>query len=249
VSDSILNKIAKPDDSLSLPLHAQASAILRDFLRQMREGETFPDEVSLARHWNISRNTVRAAIAPLVSEGLLERRSGIGTRVRVDRHSSGIAAWSSFTQEMQRRGIAVETFSSEWQTGSSPLAAKMLQIRGNVKLLSLRRVRGWNKIPAVLFQSYFHPRLQLSANSGLAVPLYEWIFTVSGVRADRSVDEFAAVAADASTARLLKVRVGVPLLQRNRVVLDAKGMPMEFAVVLYRSDRFTLSLSLAREEW
>ena len=103
-------------------------------------------------------------------------------------------------------------------------------------------------MPAVCFQSYLHPRLGLKPQEQMEQPLYEWIFEKSGVRASRSIDHFSAVAAELKVAQALGIVPGLPLLQRKRVVYDIEERPVEYAVVYYRSDRFTLSLSLERED-
>jgi DNA-binding GntR family transcriptional regulator len=41
--------------------------------------------------------------------------------------------------------------------------------------------------------------------------------------------------------------VGTALLRRDRTVLDTGRRPMEFAVVHYRCERFTLTLNLRQE--
>ncbi|MDX2227432.1 MAG: GntR family transcriptional regulator [Verrucomicrobiae bacterium] len=54
------------------------------YLGQWPEGEKIPDERSLARRDSISRVTVRSALKPLEKAGLLIRRQGHGTRVRLN---------------------------------------------------------------------------------------------------------------------------------------------------------------------
>ena len=73
-----------------------------------KRGELLPDEITLSSKWGVSRSTVRTAMSRLVTEGLLQRQSGVGTSVRKDRLSSGVAAWHSFTREMERRGVSVQ---------------------------------------------------------------------------------------------------------------------------------------------
>lgn len=251
VTPKIISQIPALNPRSRLPLHVQVQEILRRLLVQKKwtKGSMLPDEVSLSIHWGISRNTVRAAFAPLVNEGLLERKSGVGTRIRHDRHASGIGAWQSFTREMEKRGVSVETYLTRWrQVSADAQIAKFLRLNKGRKVLCLERVRGWDGIPAVYFQSYFHPRLGLTSQPRLDRPLYEWISEVSGVRASRSSDEFVAVAAELEFSNVLKVPLGTPLMQRTRVVFDAKNVAMEYAVVHYRSDRFVLNLTLEREE-
>ncbi|MDE3067520.1 MAG: GntR family transcriptional regulator [Verrucomicrobiota bacterium] len=238
------------DHGSPLPLHAQAERALRTLIgrKKYRNGVLLPDEVSLSRMLGVSRNTLRAALLRLVGEGRLERKAGVGTRVAEPKLASGVGAWHSFTREMEGKGVRVETYSlqARWRTASSPVA-QALKIPCRTKVLCLDRVRGWNTQPEVAFRSYFHPRLRLAPKDDFARPLYELIQERCSVLADESLEEFTAVPAGRWLARRLRVRVGTPLLRRERTVLDTGRRPMEFAVVHYRCDRFKLTLTLRQK--
>jgi GntR family transcriptional regulator len=63
-------------------LRAQAAQVLREQVgSEYKTGDRLPPEPELAKRMGLSRNTVREAIAELVTEGLLERRWGVGTTV------------------------------------------------------------------------------------------------------------------------------------------------------------------------
>ena len=235
------------DHKSSLPLHVQAERLLRQLIRQpdYRANGLLPDEVSLSRLLGVSRNTLRAAIGRLVAEGRLERKAGIGTRVTEPKVQSGVGAWLSFTREMAAKGIKVETYSVKAQWLAAPReVAQGLQLRPGAKVLCLDRVRGWDGEPEVHFRSYLHPRLKLPADADFRQPLYELVKEHCSIVADQSQEELAAVAADRRWGRLLGVKVGTPLLRRDRIVLDTGRRPMEFAIVHYRCDRFRLTLNL-----
>lgn len=248
----VINKLSRTetlrlDHRSPLPLHAQAEQLLRTLIRRKehRNGARLPDEVSLARHLGISRNTLRTAILRLVSEGLLERKAGVGTRVAEPKVRSGVGAWHSFTREMESKGIKVETYSMNVKEVTAPAeVAQALKIRMGTKVVCLDRVRGWEGNLEVVFRSYFHPRLELSAEDSFERPLYEIIRERCSIVADESLEEITAVPADARVASLLRVALGTPLLRRERTVLDTGRRPMEFAVVHYRCERFRLTLRL-----
>jgi GntR family transcriptional regulator len=231
-------------------LHAQAEQVLRELIQrpEFRAGGLLPDEVSLSRSLGISRNTLRAAIGRLVTEGHLERRAGVGTRVVEPRVNSGVGAWQSFTREMAAKGVEVETLSVKVSMLPVPEeGARALQLVAGIKVLCLDRVRGWDGRPEVHFRSYLHPRLGLTPASNFQLPLYELIQQEGSVVADQSQEELKAVNADRRLARLLKIPVGTALLRRTRTVLDTGRRPMEYAVVHYRCERFTLTLNLRKE--
>jgi len=238
------------DRQSPVPLHAQVEGLLRALIRQAeyRDGKPLPDEVTLARRLGVSRNTVRAGIARLVFEGLVERRAGVGTRAASRSVRSGLGAWHSFTREMEAKGIRVVTFDRQgaWEPAGRD-AARALRIRPGARVLRLDRLRGWNGEPVVHFRSWFHPRLGLTGEEDFEKPLYETIESACGTVAEGAREELGAVAADARLARLLRVRPGASLLKRVRLVTDPGGRPIEYAVVHYRSDRFTLTLDLRRD--
>jgi DNA-binding GntR family transcriptional regulator len=112
-SNAATSETLRLDPRSALPLHAQAEQVVRELIQRpaYRAGGLLPYEVSLSRSLGISRNTLRAAIGRLVTEGRLERKAGIGTRVLEPRINSGVGAWHSFTREMAAKGIKVDTLS------------------------------------------------------------------------------------------------------------------------------------------
>ena len=239
------------DRESAMPLHAQAQQLLRQLINQPEyvAGALLPDEVSLASRLGISRGTLRAGIERLVYEGVLERRAGVGTRVRPRHAESGIAAWRSFSREMARKGIQVENYTQKFTpVMAEGEPARALQIAPGTKVWRLDRVRGWDGQPVLQTRSWFHPRLGLTGKEDFSKPLYEVIEAETGAVAEVAHEELLAVSANAAVAKLLRIRPGEPLLLRSHSVFDAGGRPIEFAEVHYVSSRFILTLELRREQ-
>jgi len=233
----------------AVPLHAQVEQELRRMLAlpEFQQGALLPDELRLANRFGVSRGTLRAGIAQLVREGLIERKAGVGTRVRPQANESGIGAWRSFSREMARKGIRVENFRQEYQLlAADAAAARALQIEPGTKIWRLDRVRGWDGRPVLHSRSWFHPRLGLTGREDFSLPLYEVVEAAAGVVAENAREEFSAVFATVSLARRLSTKAGDPLLLRTHTVFDAGGRPIEFAQVHYVSARFLLTLELRR---
>jgi len=207
-----------------------------------------PDELTIANRLGVSRGTARAALGRLVQEGLLERKAGVGTRVAKPRAESGIRAWRSFSGEMAAKGIKVENFSSEFRRHrATEEVARALEVLPGVSVQRLDRVRGWDGQPVLFSRSWLHPRLGLTGSEDFGRPLYELLEEASGAVVEKAREEFAAVAADAATAKRLGVSRGTPLLLRSHTVSDTGGRAIEYAEVHYVSARFTLTLDLRRE--
>ena len=104
--------ILKIDHQSQVPLHKQAEFILRKLIEQEEyvNGKLLPKETDLSEQWEISRNTLRQAISQLVTEGLLIRKKGVGTRVIEKKIFSESNNWLSFSQEMKVLNIEVHNF-------------------------------------------------------------------------------------------------------------------------------------------
>ena len=71
-------------DAALVPLWRQVYSQLRESIENgsLPVGALIPASRTMARELKVARNTVEAAIGRLVSDGLVERRVGSGTRVR-----------------------------------------------------------------------------------------------------------------------------------------------------------------------
>ena len=231
------------------PLHRQIEKWLRRLIRrpEHRAGRPLPDEITLARRLGVSRNTLRAALAPLIYEGLLARTPRVGTRVVRQSVETSLAAWGSFTDEMRRKGIEVENLETALSlVRAGPAEAAALGVDRGAEVWRLRRLRGWGGRPALLACSWLHPRLGIRGDEDFERPLYEVIRRASGVVAATSREEITAVRADAALRRALRVPRGAPVLLRTRTILDGRGVPLEFNRNYYRVDRYALTLELRR---
>ncbi len=76
-------RVARKGDAALVPLWRQVYTQLRESIENgsLPVGALIPASRVLAKELRVARNTVEAAIARLVSEGLVERRVGSGTRV------------------------------------------------------------------------------------------------------------------------------------------------------------------------
>lgn len=208
-------------------------------------GDLLPDEISLANQLGLSRGTVRLAITRLVHAGVLQRKSGVGTRVAPRAVESTLTAWQSFSKEMQRKGVKIQTFETRCLSfKASPSVAQALRLEQGSAVLRLDRVRGWGGVPVLYSRSWLHPRLGLSGKENFEKPLYEVVWKVSGLTPVRAHEEFVALQAPVRIARSLQISPRSPLLLRIHTVSDADDLPMEYAEVYYRSDRFHLTMDL-----
>ena len=238
------------DHSSHIPLHVQLEEKLRKLceLSEYKKGALFPQEVALAKRLGVSRNTVRAAIDKLVYDGLLVRKRGVGTRVIEKKlKTTKLGAWTSFTKEMKEQGIEVQTFDvlAKIEPANDEIA-NGLGIKKSNNVLKLSRVRGYNDERIVIFNSWFHPRINVKPDEDFSKPLYSILEEKYDTIPFRSNEKITAVLASKKIAKILKIKPNSPLLKRQRIVTDPGDRVFEYAVIYYRGDRFTYSIEIEK---
>ena len=218
------------------PLYRQLQRSLRFAIqtRVLAPDDALPAERDLAEEFNISRITVRKALAGLVTEGLLTRRQGAGTFVapRIERSFSRLC---SFTEDMISRG---RTPSSTWISKSegavTPEEALTLGLSPGSPVYRFSRVRFADGEPVALEDSTIAASC-LPSIALVSTSLYEAL-EKAGYRPVRALQRLRAVSFSTDQAERLGVepRDAGLLVERRGFLRD--GRTIEFTQSYYRSD-------------
>lgn len=196
-----------------------------------------PPERDLAEMADVSRVTVRKAVAQLVDEGVLEQRRGAGTFVRPvpPRLEQSLSNLISFTEHMQQRG---KTSSSQvLQRGLYPprpeeqMALGLLTGQRVARVERLRSADGqamaleWSSLPEDILPDPFLVQTSLYS-----------VLRDLGCAPVRAVQRVTAVNLEPGEAQLLNLAPGAAVLRIDRTGYLASGRPIEFTRGLYRSD-------------
>lgn len=237
------------DHNSTLPLHMQVEDMLRKLIEkpEYQNGKMLPNEINIAKKLGISRSTVRQATNKLVYEQLLVRKKGVGTKVAKNNITTKLSKWSSFTHEMDEKGVVFKNYSIKV---SMVVPDKEIQRLFNIgegqKVLKMERLKGPDSGPVVHFISYFHPRTGLTADDDFSRPLYETLERDHHIVAAISKEGISAILADTKISKMLNIKKGDPILFRKRVVCDPGDRPIEYNLGYYRADRFTYTIDIAR---
>jgi len=216
-------------------------------------GDALPSERDIAIRADVSRVTVRKAVRDLVRNGVLVQRHGSGTFVapRVRRVEQSLSALTSFTEDMARRGMTVQsTWLDRGLFQPSPDEMMKLGLSSGEKVARVSRLRSANGTPLAI------ERASLSASvlpdpDGVGASLYAALET-TGNRPVRAVQRISAASLGAADARLLGVPVGAAGLHIERISYLASGKAIEFTRSLYRGDAYDfvveMRLAEARQE-
>jgi GntR family transcriptional regulator len=203
------------------------------------ESQLLPGERALCELLEVSRTTLRKAIAELIAEGVLFHRHGAGTFIhratpRVDQPSSRL---TSFTEDMRLRGF--EATSRDLERGVSlptPDEAMMLSVGLNDRVFRLGRLRLANDVPVAIEHAAV-PLRYLPDWEGVGASLYEAL-TERGHRPTRGLQRLRATLLSDAYAELLGVEPRSPALHIQRIAYLADGACVEFTKSWYRADTY-----------
>ena len=198
-----------------------------------------PPERDLAALAEVSRVTVRQAVAQLVSDGVLEQRRGAGTFVRPQpqRLEQSLSRLISFTEHMQQRGKT--STSVVLQRGlfpPHPEEQMALGLPSGARVARIERLRSADGLAMAVEWSSL-PEDILPDPDLVQTSLYAVLRAIGNAPA-RAVQRVTAVNLTSDQARLLNLADGAAVLRIDRTAYLASGRPMEFTKGLYRSDLY-----------
>ncbi|MBK6631765.1 MAG: GntR family transcriptional regulator [Betaproteobacteria bacterium] len=221
------------------PLYRQIKDLIMQGLAsgEWRPGEAIPSEAELAIRFNVSQGTVRKAIDEMAAENLLVRKQGKGTYVAS--HNDPRAFFRFLRVVPNEGGVSVpQSVPLEcWRAKAGQEAARILDIAPGAPITIVRRVLKFNGKPVVVDEIYLpgdiFQGLSLEVLQEYQASLYSLFETRFGVRMIRAEERIRAIAADRTSAELLSVAEGSPLLSVERVTYTYGDKPVEWRRGLY----------------
>ena len=221
---------------------------LLDLLRSMPPGSPIPTERSLAADFDVSRTTVRQALAELTVEGRLLRVQGKGTFAAEPKVAQRLQL-SSYTEDMRAQGRQPSSKLLEISEEPADLElSRLLGVRAGGKVLRLHRLRLADGEPMALETTHLSPgrfrglRRYITAGGSL----YEVLRERYGVEMGHAEETIETALASPAEAEQLGADVGLPMLLLSRHSFDTEGEPVEWVRSVYRGDRYKFVASLNR---
>nr|WP_232372520.1 GntR family transcriptional regulator [Acuticoccus mangrovi] len=226
--------------------------LLRDQIAtgDLPAGSRLPGEPSLAVDFNVSRVTIRRALARLAEEGMVERRAGSGTFVKGEKPKvhAVIADVANVFGHLIEMGRSTDVRLLSFEYMRPPEVVRdALHLAVDEQVQRSTRVRLVDGVAFSYLTAYVPERIgRVYSEADLAqMPLLE-LMERTGLRSEEARQEISAVLAGPDVAEALDVDVGAPLVSLTRVVYGPQEQGMEYLHALYRPDRYTLQMDLVR---
>lgn len=238
------------DKQSRIPMYVQIEEELK---RRVDEGEfavgaAIPSERELTELFGVSRMTVRQSITNLVNEGLLYREKGRGTFVAVPKVEQPLNGMTSFTEDMQARGLVPSNklLGFEKMIPDQNIA-KELQLNRKEEVYLVERIRYADEKPMAIERTYLPVKLfpELSRES-LKGSLYSLIEQEQKLSISHASQRMEAALAKKEDAELLQISVPAAILIIERTSYLSNGLPFEIVRSIYRADRYKFITEIQR---
>ncbi|MCE8028659.1 GntR family transcriptional regulator [Halomonas daqingensis] len=226
------------------PLYRVVEDHIRDLINtgKLVPGDLIPSESQLAKALDVSPGTVKKAITNLVWEKLLFRHQGKGTYVsRVDFEKSLFQFFSYGDAEGRSIRIHKITTARRRQEGSAAIC-KRLGVEPGTELVYIERLGLIGEQPILVEYSWWPasvvPGLE---DENVYIPdfLYAMVLNRYGVPVVRAQETLTAEAADETTARMIGIESGTPVVVLKRVTYTTGDRIVEVRTTKGRADRFS----------
>ncbi|MBX9992163.1 GntR family transcriptional regulator [Phreatobacter oligotrophus] len=216
---------------------------------ELTPGTRLPSEPDLAELHDVSRVTIRRALAELEREGLISRRPGAGTFITARMIKRPIVAdLSNALAHLVEMGRSTDVRLLQFgYVDPSPEVAEALKLDDGEKVQRSVRVRIIDGEPFSYLVTHVPQRIGTTySEAELGVQPLLTLIERSGVKVDRATQTITATLAGPDVAEALGIDIGAPLLALTRVVSDVKRRGIEHLAAFYRPDRYSFQMDLVR---
>ena len=230
------------------PLYLQLETILKSEIEhgKYNKGDLFPSERMLIEQYDVSRVTVRQALGALAQAGYLQGSRGIGTEVvyeKIDEHMKSVI---SFTEEMQRHNIRMETTYCQMERINPDVkVAVTLQVPRTDFCYRLTRVRSVEQKPLVYTITFLKEKVPLPLEKEYYMEsLYRYLKETHGIWLEKGQDTLEAVLPTKQVQERLQIGPDMPVFKRVRKIFLAGGEIFEYSICYYPGNRYKYTVDL-----
>lgn len=227
---------------MKITLQEQLINLLTDYVQSLPADTKIPSERELAFKYDLSRNTVRAALLELEIAGMVRRIHGKGTFVNKFNLKSNLSDGSRFSKQMQSLGKEPQTkvLSFEHKELDDNFF-KNLDVDLGRAVIKIQRLHYADGIPILLERSYL-PRNRFESMNKKMIQGHS-VYHVLAKNFNENVsyaDEyFSAGLINNNDSKLLEVDEGTPCQNIQRKTYNQKNQVIECTLSVARSDQFS----------
>ncbi|GAB3581083.1 GntR family transcriptional regulator [Calidifontibacter terrae] len=234
------------DRSSPIPLYFQLAQQLTQAIESgtLKPGDPFENELALAKRLDLSRPTVRRAIAELVNRGLVTRRRGIGTTVAsevIHRRDELTSLYEDLVRSGKEPRTELLAFDRQ---ARSKEAAEFFGVDADTDLVFVHRLRYAGEMPLSVLNNWLLPAAAGFDEAKLVDRGLYALMREVGARPVVAKQRIGARRPTVAERKMLCTDRGEPLLTMTRRAYDDSGAPVEFGDHCYRADHYAIEITV-----
>lgn len=223
-----------------IPLYVQLKRILRSQILNgvFKEMDMLPSETQLMKEYQITRTTIRKAIAELNKEGLVQQVHGKGTYVRLRETKDTVWNFQGFSDLARSHNQKPITKVLEKKTYSKDgdYFLKLVRLRG----LKSEETTTWMTIDTSHLPLKIFPNLE--SNDFSSISLYELMRETYNIHPHYTNLNLEPMMSTPLICERLELQKEQPLLKSSGIVLTESNVEIERLEIIY-SPNFKFKLS------
>ncbi|MBI5141116.1 MAG: GntR family transcriptional regulator [Nitrospirae bacterium] len=230
-------------------LYVQLLSILKGKIDkgEWLSGEKIPAEDDLCRSYNVSKATVRIAVAELVRDGLLKRWQGKGTFVANLPPRSGMAMKTRLTEDMFGKGVSAERELISRGIKSVPDdIRRIFRDENEIYHIVCRRVV--DDDAAYMEESFITPEMLpgIEHEDVSGISFYSLVQERAARRVARVVQTIEGADISAEAALILDVDEGSPGIMLHRLLAASDSSPIAYTRLVGSGRKYRIQTEFER---
>ncbi len=227
-----------------IPLHLNISEQIQQRITEgyYSPGEKLPSEKKLVEEWQVSRITIRRAIANLVQQGLVTTHQGKGAFVNEKRKVAyTLSNPLTFLQnDLANKGIKLSLQNITFELVTAPTEVqKILQLPSNNPTAYLqKKLLLTDDVPGGVDITYILPEIGQKLGTELQQNMTFPILERNNYQIDRVTAIIECTNANLELSEYLDVPLGHPLLVYRHTAYITQNCPVLHGETISRGDRF-----------
>lgn len=240
------------DRKLQIPLYEQLKNKIKEKIEsgELKPNDKLPSERELGERYQVSRITVRQAIALAEREGLVLRVHGVGTFVSAPKIKQELHTIDNFQSSVQQLGLIASTTIYKYHSFPADLHySKLLDIPLFQQVRNLQLIGYGDSSPIVYYNTYFPDELGeriIESAKNIAekgkpfstLDLYEFHEDFFPTHSEQT---FESIVTNEELAEILQVKAGFPVLKATSLIYQ-NDTPLEYKEAYYRGDKYKFSI-------
>lgn len=233
-----MNTFSKND---STPLYLQVKNKVKKEIRTgiLKPGDKLPSEMQMQKEYNMSRVTIRNAMAELETEGYIVKVQGKGSFVAQSNMLRLPIGVTSFSEDAKIQGVEIvsKVLKAGIDTHLSQIDREFFKLPEGGEIMVVKRLRSVNGTPIVIEENHLSAAYRELETENLTGSLYELLQTkYKVIPANKGRRSVRITFATPEIAEYLELSPGTPVIESEMCVFDMSGEPVHTVKDIVRGD-------------